>query len=77
MRRAVANRRAIVLVVLVASAAFLVSCLNYHLIHPKVVPPRVITWADELKSGQMLIHLEWAAPAGPGDDRRAWYDPGP
>jgi len=60
------RRRSIVLAVLLASTASLVSCLNYHLIHPEVVPPRVITWADEVKSGQMLIHLEWAGPAGPG-----------
>ena len=59
-------RRSSVLAGLLASTVSFVACLNPHLIHPQVVPPSVITWTDEVKSGQMLIHLEWAAPAGPG-----------
>src|SRR2546428_3320363 len=59
-------RRSIVLAVLLASTVSFVACLTPTLTHPQVVPPSVTTWRDEVKSGQMLIHREWAAPAGPG-----------
>jgi carboxymethylenebutenolidase len=60
------GRRSLVLAVLLACAGSSVSCLNYHLVHPKHVPPSVVTRANEVKSGPLLIHLEWAFPAGPG-----------
>jgi carboxymethylenebutenolidase len=60
------RRRLLALAVLLTCAAASISCLNYHLIHPKHVPPSVVTRTNEVKSGPLLIHLEWAAPAGPG-----------
>lgn len=40
--------------------------LNHHLIHPNDVPAGVITWSEEIEKGDLLIHLEWAAPRGEG-----------
>jgi dienelactone hydrolase len=53
---------------LLACVGFPLSCQppNHHLIHPKDVPPQVQTWVEEVERGPLLIHLEWARPAGPG-----------
>ena len=39
---------------------------NHYLIHPRQVPEQVIAWSEDFQSGQLLIHLEWARPAGSG-----------
>jgi dipeptidyl aminopeptidase/acylaminoacyl peptidase len=46
----------------------LISCRlpNHHLIHPHQVPQQVHTWAEEVDTGPLRLHLEWAKPPGTG-----------
>ena len=40
--------------------------LNHHLIHPVDAPAGVVTWSEDIEKGDLLVHLEWAAPVGEG-----------
>ncbi len=40
--------------------------LNHHLVHPEDIPAGVVAWSEEVEKGDLLIHLEWAAPGGEG-----------
>jgi dienelactone hydrolase len=40
--------------------------LNHFLIHPQDVPPAVITWTEEIRRGNLLLHLEGARPENGG-----------
>lgn len=39
---------------------------NYHLIHPEQMPERIKTWSEDHREGELLVHLHWARPPGPG-----------
>ncbi|MBN1797962.1 MAG: prolyl oligopeptidase family serine peptidase [Spirochaetales bacterium] len=40
--------------------------LDHFLVHPQDVPSTVVTWNEEVQRGSLLLHLEWARPAGDG-----------
>jgi len=44
------------------------SCLplNHFLVHPRDLPPTVVTWGEEVRRYSLFLHLEWARPAGDG-----------
>ncbi len=54
-----------ILTVLIWSFASCVP-LNHFLVHPQDVPPTVVTWSEEVHRDSLLLHLEWARPAGDG-----------
>lgn len=56
----------LLLAVLLASLTPSCETLNHHLIHPKETPAGVITWSEDFEKGDLLVHLEWAAPDGKG-----------
>ena len=39
---------------------------NHHLVHPETCPEGLVTLAEDLTQGDLLIHLEGARPPGPG-----------
>ena len=39
---------------------------NHHLIHPEKLPKQISAWSDDNMEHDLLIHLEWAKPAGNG-----------
>jgi dipeptidyl aminopeptidase/acylaminoacyl peptidase len=39
---------------------------DHHLVHPSTAPVRVVTWSDEITSGELLIHVRGARPSGAG-----------
>ncbi|MBI1864482.1 MAG: alpha/beta fold hydrolase [Nitrospirae bacterium] len=53
---------------LVVITGGLVSCQlpNRYLMYPQEVPPRVQAWAEDVDTGALRLHLEWARPAGAG-----------
>ncbi len=64
MRRGLTLIRPLIIVV----ALLLSACQlpNHYLIYPRQIPEQVIAWSEDFQSGQLLIHLEWARPAGSG-----------
>ena len=40
--------------------------LDHYIIYPTRVPPQTTNWSYDVQKGNMLIHLEWAAPHGSG-----------
>jgi len=42
------------------------SATNHHLIHPREVPPEVVTWAADFARDELKVHLEGARPPGKG-----------
>ncbi|MBI1864449.1 MAG: dienelactone hydrolase family protein [Nitrospirae bacterium] len=59
---------ALLAILAVLTLGLLPACetLNHHLIHPVDVPAGVITWSEDVETGDLLVHLEWAAPRGEG-----------
>jgi dienelactone hydrolase len=55
-----------IVVALLACAPLLASCMKFHLIHPREVPRQVTAWSQDAVSGDLMIHMEWASPVGPG-----------
>jgi dipeptidyl aminopeptidase/acylaminoacyl peptidase len=39
---------------------------DHHLVHPTAPPAEVVTWTDEITSGDLLIHVRGARPSGAG-----------
>ena len=39
---------------------------NHYLVHPQQPPAGVVTWSDDVKRDQLLVHLEGARPPGRG-----------